>query len=196
VAKAQAIAVTGQTILGLLADNIPKSEFTNARFELYQPANFFPPMDEGISLFLYRVEVNSSLRNLPAKTGLDGITRRPPLPLDLYYLLTVWAKDTVKQQRVLGWAMRTLEDSPVLSAGRLNHFGTETDVFQPGEKVEIIFNSLSLQDMSNLWGVFKTGVPTSISYIARVVGIDSTISAEESAPVQTREIDFAKFNEQ
>ena len=195
-AKAQAIAVTGQTILGLLADNIPKSEFTNARFELYQPANFSPPMDEGISLFLYRVEVNSSLRNLPAKTGLDGITRRPPLPLDLYYLLTVWAKDTVKQQRVLGWAMRTLEDSPVLSAGRLNHFGTETDVFQPGEKVEIIFNSLSLQDMSNLWGVFKTGVPTSISYIARVVGIDSTISAEESTPVQTREIDFAKFNEQ
>ena len=192
-AKTQAIAVTGQTILGLLADNIPKSEFTNARFELYQPMNFSPPMDEGISLFLYRVEVNSSLRNLPAKTGLDGITRRPPLPLDLYYLLTVWAKDTVKQQRVLGWAMRTLEDSPVLSAGRLNHFGTEADVFQPNEKVEIIFNSLSLQDMSNLWGVFKTGVPTSVAYIARVIGIDSTISAEEFAPVQTRETDFAKL---
>jgi len=32
VAKAQAIAVTGQTVLGLLADNIPKSEFANARF--------------------------------------------------------------------------------------------------------------------------------------------------------------------
>ena len=191
-AKAQAIAVTGQTILGLLADNIPKAEFTNARFQLYQPANFSPAMDEGISLYLYRVEVNSSLRNLPAITGLDGITRRPPLPLDLYYLLTVWAKDTVKQQRILGWAMRTLEDSPVLSAARLNHFGTEADVFQPNERVEIIFNSLSLQDMSNLWTVFKTGVPTSVAYIARVIGIDSTIPAEESAPVQTREIDFAK----
>ena len=192
VAKAQAIAVTGQTILGLLADNIPKSEFTNARFELYQTASFSKPMEEGISLFLYRVEINSALRNLPAKIGLDGITRRPPLPLDLYYLLTVWAKDTVKQQRILAWAMRTLEDSPVLAAGRLNHFGTETEVFEPHEKVEIIFNSLSLQDLSNLWSGFKTGVPTSVAYLARVIGIDSTIPTEESVPVQTREFDFAK----
>ena len=192
-AKAQAIAVTGQAVLGLLADNIPKSEFTNARFELYQTASFTPPtMEEGISLFLYRVEINSALRNLPAKTGLDGITRRPPLPLDLYYLLTVWAKDAVKQQRILGWAMRTLEDAPVLSAARLNHFGTETDVFQPGEKVELIFNSLSLQDLSNLWSAFKMSVPMSVAYIARVVGIDSTIPSEDSAPVQTRQIDFEK----
>jgi hypothetical protein len=192
VAKAQAIAVTGQTILGLLADNIPKSEFTNARFELYQTASFSAPMEEGISLFLYRVEINSALRNLPAKTGLDGVVRRPPLPLDLHYLLSVWAKDTVKQQRILGWAMRTLEDAPVLSAGRLNHFGTERDVFEPHEKVEIIFNSLSLQDMSNLWSGFKLGVPTSVAYLARVVGLDSTIPAEGAVPVQTREFDFAK----
>ncbi len=112
-AKAQAIAVTGQTVLGLLADNILKSEFTNARFELYQPANFQSPMEEGISLFLYRVEINAGLRNTPYKTGLDGISRRLSLPLDLYYLLTVWAKDTIRQQRILGWAMRTLEDAPV-----------------------------------------------------------------------------------
>lgn len=192
VAKAQAIAVTGQTVLGLLADNIPKSEFANARFELYQTANFRSPMEEGISLFLYRVEVNSSLRNLPVKTGLDGITRRPPLPLDLYYLLTVWAKDVVRQQRILGWAMRTLEDAPVLSAGRLNHFGNEQDVFQPNETVELIFQTLSLQDISNLWGAFKVEIPMSVGYVARIIGIDSTVSTEQTAPVQTREMDFAK----
>lgn len=191
-AKAQAIAVTGQTVLGLLADNIPKSEFTNARFELYQPANFQSPMEEGISLFLYRVEMNAGLRNMPYRIGLDGVSRRPPLPLDLYYLLTVWAKDTIKQQRILGWTMRTLEDAPVLSAGRLNSFGPETDVFQPNETVEIIFQSLPLQDLSNLWGAFKVSPPVSVGYIARVVGIDSTISTEESAPVQTREFDFTK----
>lgn len=191
-AKAQAIAVTGQTVLGLLADNIPKSEFANARFELYQTANFSAPMEEGISLFLYRVEINSALRNLPAKTGLDGITRRPPLPLDLYYLLTVWAKDAVKQQRILGWSLRTLEDAPVLSSARLNHFGTETDVFEPNETVEIIFQGLSLQDLSNLWSAFKVSLPVSVAFIARVVGIDSTIPAQETVPVQTRQIDFAK----
>lgn len=191
-AKAQAISVTGQTVLGLLADNIPKSEFTNARFELYQPINFLSPMKEGISLFLYRIEINAGLRNLPNKTGLDGISRRPPLPLDLYYLLTVWAEDTIKQQRILGWAMRTLEEAPVLSAGRLNHFGPEADVFKPNETIEIIFHSLSLQDLSNLWGAIKGSLPVSVGYIARVIGLDSTISTEETAPVQTREFGFTK----
>lgn len=191
-AKAQAIAVVGQTVLGMLADNIPQTEFTNARFELYQTSNFTSPMEEGISLFLYRVEINSSLRNLPIRTGLDGISRRPPLPLDLYYLLTVWAKDVVKQQRILGWAMRTLEDAPVLSASRLNNFGPESDVFQPNEKIELIYQSLSLQDLSNLWSAFKVSLPMSVAYIARVVGIDSTISMEDAAAVQTRQFDFAK----
>lgn len=191
-AKAQAIAVVGQAVLGMLADNIPQTEFTNARFELYQTSNFTSPMEEGISLFLYRVEINSSLRNLPIRTGLDGISRRPPLPLDLYYLLTVWAKDVVKQQRILGWAMRTLEDAPVLSASRLNNFGPESDVFQPNEKIELIYQSLSLQDLSNLWSAFKVSLPMSVAYIARVVGIDSTISMEDAAAVQTRQFDFAK----
>lgn len=191
-AKAQAIAVVGQAVLGMLADNIPQTEFTNARFELYQTSNFTSPMEEGISLFLYRVEINSSLRNLPIRTGLDGISRRPPLPLDLYYLLTVWAKDVVKQQRILGWAMRTLEDAPILSASRLNNFGPESDVFQPNERIELIYQSLSLQDLSNLWSAFKVSLPMSVAYIARVVGIDSTISMEDAAAVQTRQFDFAK----
>lgn len=191
-AKAQAIAVVGQAVLGMLADNIPQTEFTNARFELYQTSNFASPMEEGISLFLYRVEINSSLRNLPNRTGLDGITRRPPLPLDLYYLLTVWAKDVVKQQRILGWAMRTLEDAPVLSAGRLNNFAPESEVFQPNEKIELIYQPLSLQDLANLWSAFKVSLPMSVAYIARVVGIDSTISAEETVAVQTRQLNFSK----
>ena len=191
-AKTQAIAITGQAVLGLLADNIPPTEFTNARFELYQPANFQTPMDEGISLFLYRVEINAGLRNMPHRTALDGTVRRAPLPLDLYYLLTVWAKDAVKQQRVLGLAMRTLEDAPVLSAGRLNNLGPERDVFAPGETIEIIFQTLSLQDLSNLWGAFKISPPASVAYVARVVGIDSTVQAEESTPVQTREFGFSK----
>jgi hypothetical protein len=191
-AKAQAVAAVGQTLLGLLADNIPGSEFPNARFELYQPSDFQTPMEEGVSLFLYRIEINAGLRNMPDQTGLDGIVRRAPLPLDLHYLLTVWAKNVVRQQRILGLVMQTLADAPVLSADRLNNFGPEQDIFRPNETIELTFNSLSLQDVSNLWSAFKVSLPVSIGYIARVVGIDSTISVEETAPVQTREFNFAK----
>lgn len=191
-AKAQAVSAVGQTILGLLADNISTTDFPNARFELYQPSDFQSPMEEGISLFLYRVEINAGLRNMPNQTGLDGITRRAPLPLDLHYLLTVWAKNVVRQQRILGIVMQTLADAPVLAADRLNHFGPEQDVFRPNETIELTFNSLSLQDVSNLWSAFKVSLPVSIGYIAKVVGIDSTIPVEETAPVQTREFNFAK----
>ena len=191
-AKAQAISAVGQTVLSLLADNIPKADFPNALFELYQPLSFQNPMEEGVSLFLYRIEINAGLRNMPVQTGLDGIVRRAPLPLDLHYLLTVWAKNVVKQQRILGIVMQTLADAPVLSAERLNNLGPERDIFRPNESVELIFNSLSLQDISNIWSAFKVGLPVSIGYIARVVGIDSTIPVEETAPVQTREYNFAK----
>ena len=129
---------------------------------------------------------------MPVQTGLDGIVRRAPLPLDLHYLLTVWAKNVVKQQRILGIVMQTLADAPVLSAERLNNVGPERDIFRPNESIELIFNSLSLQDISNIWSAFKVGLPVSIGYIARVVGIDSTIPVEETAPVQTREFNFAK----
>ena len=47
-------------MLGLLADACPKPEFANAQFELYQLTNFGNSMEEGISLYLYRVAVNGA----------------------------------------------------------------------------------------------------------------------------------------
>ena len=61
----QAIAATGQAMLGLLSDACPRDMFPNAQFELYQMSNFQQPMEEGISLFLYRIAANTTRRNLP-----------------------------------------------------------------------------------------------------------------------------------
>jgi hypothetical protein len=193
VARTQAIAAVGRAILGLLADNVPRAEFPDARFELYQPSNFNnSPISEGITLFLYRVEVNASLRNVSGGVGVDGLRRRPPLPLDLYYLMTAWARDAARQQRLLGLAMRTLEDASILSAGALNNAQPETDVFRPHETVELLLGTLSLQDLTNLYGAYRISPPVSVVYIARIVCIDSTMLLEESAPVQTRQFDMAK----
>src|SRR4030095_6295974 len=105
-ATSQAIAATGQAILGLLADACPKPEFSAASFELYQVSNFQTPMEEGLSLYLYRIVPNRSGQNLPPSVGPNGERYRPALPLDLHYVLTAWARTAVKQQRLLGWAMR------------------------------------------------------------------------------------------
>src|SRR6185295_4617840 len=108
----------------------------------------------------YRV-ATSSRRNLPSRVGPDGKQYRPPLPLDLYYLLTAWAKTAVKQQRLLGFWIRELGDTPILPASLLNHFGPERDTFTPSEAVELIYEPLSLQDMANVWEPLKPNIQPS-----------------------------------
>ena len=188
----QAIAATGQAMLGLLYDAVPRDQFPNAQFELYQMSNFQQPMEEGISLFLYRIAANTSRRNLPPSTGPDGRRFRPPIPLDLYYIATAWAPTAVRQQRLLGWAIRMFEDVPVLPTGLLNNYGPEPEIFKQGETVEIILDSLTLQDLNNFWGVSKSSLQLSVGYVARMLHIQSSMPITEYAEVQTREFGVGK----
>ncbi|HSL52783.1 MAG TPA: DUF4255 domain-containing protein [Pyrinomonadaceae bacterium] len=188
----QAIAATGQAMLGLLSDAIPRDQFPNAQFELYQMSNFQQPMEEGISLFLYRIAANTSRRNLPPATGPDGRRFRPPIPIDLFYIATAWAPTAVRQQRLLGWTIRMFEDVPILPTGLLNNYGPEPEIFQSGETVEIILDSLTLQDLNNFWGVSKASLQLSVGYIARMLFIQSSMAMSEYAEVQTREFGLGK----
>src|SRR3954451_11221229 len=127
-----AIAATSEAILGLLESAALTSEFAGVSFAHYQAADFQTPIPTGVSLFLHRVTVNPN-RNLAPRRNADGRRLRPAIPVDLHYLLTAWADDAIKQQRLLGFAVRTLEDTPILPAGVLNHYGPENDVFEPVE---------------------------------------------------------------
>ena len=188
----QAIAATGQAMLGLLSDAVPRDQFPNAQFELYQMSNFQQPMEEGISLFLYRIAANTSRRNLPPTTGPDGRRFRPPIPVDLYYIATAWAPTAVRQQRLLGWTIRMFEDVPVLPTGLLNNYGPEPEIFKQGETVEVVLDSLTLQDLNNIWGVSKSSLQLSIGYVARMLHIQSSMAITEYAEVQTREFGVGK----
>lgn len=183
----QAIAVTGQAILGLLASECPP-QFAGAQFELYQPSNFLNPIEEGISLYLYRVTVNTARRNLPVRTNSDKKRFKPSLPVDLYYMLTPWAKTAAKQQRLLGWSMRVLEDANTLHANLLNRYG-EADTFRSNESVELVCEPIALQDMINIWDVFKPHQQLSVTYVARMITIDSEIGLAEMPLVGARGTD-------
>lgn len=188
----QAIAVTGQALVGLLADACPQADFPGARFDLYQPKDFGAPMEEGLSLYLYRIAVNGSRRNLPPRTDPQGRRFRPPLPLDLHYLLTAWSKTAARQQRLLAWAVRMLEDVPVLHANLLNSYAPEGEVFRPNESAELMFDQLSLADMNNLWSASKFAPQLSVAYLIRMVALESTVELHEYQPVQTRAIDHGQ----
>jgi hypothetical protein len=192
VATYRAIAATSDTILGLLNEACPRPEFAGARFELYQVGDFQSPMDLGISLHLYRVAVNRTRRVLPGRPAPDGQRYRDPLSVDVYYLLSAWAKTAATQQRLLGWAMRALEDAGILPAGLLNYFGPERTTFRADETVELVAEALAFADLTRFWDLFKPNMPLSTTYIARLIGLDSTVPIVEAGPVQIREFQVQK----
>jgi hypothetical protein len=187
-ATRDAIGATSEALIRLLASACPADEFPGASFQLYQAADFQKPMPEGVSLFLYRVAVNTSRRNLPPFTAPDGQRYQPPLPVDLFYLLSVWGKTPERQHRLLGFCMRELQDTPALPAGFLNKNEAHPDTFRSGEAVEIICDPLSLVDLAQLWDVLKPNVPLSVSYVVRFVPLESRLRIGEYPLVQSREL--------
>lgn len=183
-----AIAGTSQAILGLLQGAAAGSEFDGVTFAHYHAPSLERPMTEGVSLWLYRVSVNPA-RNVPPRVDPDGTRHAPPIPLDLHYLVTAWAADPVQEQRLLGWTVRTIEDTPLLPAGVLNQHLSEPDVFAPHESVELVWQPQPMSEFLDLWEGARLRMRPSASYLARVVELESQVEFDEHRDVQTR--DFA-----
>jgi hypothetical protein len=186
-----AIGATSEAILGLLQSAAVGGEFDGVTFAHYQAGDLASPMTEGVSLYLYRVTVSAN-RNLPPQLGPDGRRYRPPIPLDLHFLVTAWAETAVRQQRLLGFAIRTLEDTPILPAGVLNQHSPEPNVFRPEETVELVFESVTVQDFGYIWDVAQTKEQPSATYVARMVEIESPVSVDDAGLVQTRALEYAQ----
>jgi hypothetical protein len=190
----RAIATVGQALAGMLKDASADTEFDGFKFELYQAGDFKAEtaVKEGVTFYLYRVAVNTARRSLPPTTGPDGRRYRAPLPLDLWYLITPWAKSAAMQQRLLGWAMRKLQDLPILPAALLNHYAPEADTFRQQETVELICESPSVQDMTNILDPLDLAQQVSVVYVVRMILLESEVPLGEGAPVQTRVFDYVE----
>jgi hypothetical protein len=187
-ASYRAIGAISNALIKLLEENPPPEEMHGAEFKLYHPSDFEHPMTEGFSLLLYRVTVNPTLRNLPPRRTADGRQFKPSLPVDLYYLLTAWAAEPDRQQRLLGWAMRFFEDRSIIPANIVNHYLGEPErtTFSPQEALEVVSDALSITDQLNLWDKLKPKMQTSVSYVVRMVLLDALQEDVTGPAVQTR----------
>jgi hypothetical protein len=186
-ASTSAISATTESVIRLLRSSYNPADFNNAPldFQVYVANDFLTPMDEGISLLLYRVYHDGSNRTPPGRMQPNGRRNRTKLPLELHFLLTTWAKQASLQHELAGWMMRTLEDNPILYPALLNSY--KPDVFYPDETVEISLAQLSTEDMFNIWDVIIHHVyQLSVPYVARVVQLDSTLAQDEGSAVQQR----------
>jgi hypothetical protein len=135
-----------------------------------------PPRDEmtdspRLSLFLYHIEPDGHLRNQNLlAAGQEGL-RFPPMPLQLNYLITPLDDEEDQNHLILGRIVQHFHDQPFLSS--LN--GTPLDDSHGGSspRLRIAFETLSSEQLSQVWHALNTGYRLSVAYTVRVVAIDS-----------------------
>ena len=187
-----AIAAMSEAVLGLLESAAVGTEFATATFSHYQAGDFESPMTDGVSLYLYRVTVK--LEPQPAESARTRRHAPPPadparrsLPRDPV------GGDAIRQQRMLGFAIRTLEDTPILpagsaqpvrpGAGRLPSRGDGgARVREPSRYRTWPTSGMSRRPRSN----------RRRTYVARMVEIESRVRVDGGPAVQTRELRFAR----
>ena len=103
-----------------------------------------------------------------------------------------WASEAKTSHQLLGWAIRVLDDTPVLPTGLLNTYQAGLSVFEADENVELIWNPLSLTDLYDIWQVSAQNQAPSASYIARMVRLDSDVALDDGQAVRVRQFDYAK----
>lgn len=162
--------------------NVDCQVFTTAGFETNIPAA------GQVALFLYRVDVNPVQRTLPPRPRYDGIRERRHLPLDLQFLLIPRATTAERQQLILGWMMRVIEDNVSIPANILN--SGQEDTFAPEEHIEVTPGSLTTEEILRLWDQLPADFNICVPYCARVLRIESPISELEGPPVLQRDLDF------
>lgn len=185
----QAVAAVCEGVIQLLRSNYRPEAFnlTELDFKVYTTQDFASPMNAGVSLFLYRVQLFGTHRAPAGRVGLDGRRQKTQLPLELHFLLTAWGKDSSLQNTIAGWMMRTLEDAPTLPAPLLNSIWAS--VFRADETVDVVPGELSTEDLMRIWELLSEHrYQLSVPYTARVVSIESDQTVAEADLVRQRHL--------
>lgn len=182
-----------EAIVNLLRVSYSPEDFNNElEFRVFTSRDFGNnTLQNGASLFPYRIYANGVSRTPTGRIGADGQPLRSVLPVELHFLITVWGKEASLQNTLAGWIMRVLEDTPSLPAGILN--SVVPDCFRPDETLDIALAELRTEDMFRIWDVIGLNVyQLSIPYVARIIHIDSTRPRrfDQGELVQDRELDM------
>jgi hypothetical protein len=159
-----------------------------------------------LNLFMYHVGLNAALRNVDLPE-LDSGGRRlssPPLALDLHYLLSAYGRNELDGEILLGWAMQRLHEQRVLTRDLVQSAlsasaaapGASTEAQAVGlttladqaELVKLTPQALTTEDVYKLWTAFQARYRATTGYMASVVLLQRSRSAQAGLPVQTRNI--------
>lgn len=155
-----------------------------------------------ISIFLYRVNEQTELRNTPQRRMPDGTTRRQPLALELYYMVTTWgargndpmANDfaaAVEEHQLLGAVLQGFYDHAEVSRAELFEDPSRPLVWGATDALQIVLETLPIEDLYRIWDAGELHYQLSATYRVRVLGLESS-EVLGSAPVVDAGFDFAR----
>jgi hypothetical protein len=128
------------------------------------------PMEPKINLFLFRVVENPFAKNRDWLPLGPGLRQKPPLAINLFYIMTPFANERLDEHRALGEAMRIFYDHAIITApllkGELEH---------TAEELKLDLCQFSLEELTRIWNALNQPLRLSVCYEVRIVLVDSSI---------------------
>jgi hypothetical protein len=155
-----------------------------------------------LNVYLYQLTENGYLKNqeIPGQ-GHPADYGRPPLSLDLHYLLTAYgASDSaadadLQAQQTIGDAMRVLHEFPIIldtlheADNPGNPLILDPSLVGEFEKVKVTLQPTSLEDLSKIWTALpEANFRRSVAYQVSVVQIESRRPRRSALPVRERRV--------
>jgi hypothetical protein len=200
--------ILDEAVAAAAPGSVPNASVTVTRPE--QAGNDHPAK-AGINVFLYQVTPNGALRNsdLPTRGSDGGLSQRTVAAVDLHYLLTFYGDESkLEPQRLLGMAVRTLNERPLVSGAMVksaidsavaedpSSFLQHSNLADQVGSLRFTPSPLTLEELSKLWSVFfQTPYALSLAYQGSVVLIDGIDTPRSALPVRTRGLYVVPFRQ-
>lgn len=157
-----------------------------------------------LNIFFYRALQNTGWapHNLPARNSQGVRVSNPYLAIDLYYLISAHTNRDYHAEIVLGYAMQTFHENPVLprdtirdalSSASLVTADTPanllaaiaaTELAEQIEQIKLTPHYPSPEELANIWAPLSSNYVPTMYYKASVVLIESKRSAQSAPPVR------------
>jgi hypothetical protein len=195
--NSRAIAAVTATLQSLLQSNIDTdTNLNDTKVTILPPDKARGKLTVNqLNLFLYQVSRNPAWSNaeLPRQSK-PGEVAYPPLPLNLYYILTAFGRDDDAAQpfchELLGKAMSLLHDYPVINPDDIKAATSvllpDADLDRQIERVRVTLHPMTVDEMSKLWTGFATQYRLSAAYEVGVALVESQRRSAAPLPILTR----------
>jgi hypothetical protein len=180
------LAEAGESLVNVLWEEIQLDPQVNSLIDNENRISLDSPFDlqnndsVKLSIYLYRITENASMKNQVPALGDGAQLRKPPLTLDLHYLVTPLVGTVTDQQIILGKVMQVLYDRAILQGTDLTG-----SLASSGQALRVILNPVPLEELTRVWQSMEMSYRLSVVYLVRVIMVDS-LSQQFVQPVITK----------